>query len=180
MESTETFRPAINVVSNPNVKKDALPKTSAVKKARASFSVQAVIRALNEAEDLRNLDTRSADGAPLTPLDWLPTTAVGGSQGRRRRRPEEDDLISMEPVSRLASRTPYDRAVSDLTKLGLSPQDLRLCKCCRLWFLSSSRKAEVCPDCRQKKYPTQYRRRHRAELAKLAGIKPRTSKKASR
>lgn len=128
------------------------------------MEVQAVIRALNEAHVLRTTGATDADGKSLLPLDWLPTTVVA-------------DDVSRARTSAHSSGLPYDRATATLAKFGLSLSDLLRCKHCLLWFLSSSRKAAVCSDCRARKWPTAYRRQHRAKLAQLSGLRPRTRKK---
>ncbi len=154
-----------------NVVRTALPKKRAAKKAAESSAVQAVIRSLNEATYLRDLRAKSADGAVIPAMDWIGTTVVAEPPAVTA------NSVGRAPLSAQASSIPYERALSDLAARGLTLDDLRRCKCCGLWFLSSSRKAEVCPECRPRKWPTTYRVKYRTQLAQQAGITPRTRKK---
>lgn len=142
-------------------KRGHLPKAVAVKKAATLRSVRAILRSLNQVELLRGARVTGADGESTVPIDWMGATIVEDVDGHR------------SPRSTYAAgiQVPYQQALKDLTDLGLSREDILHCKSCGLWFLTSSRKAEVCPECRPRRWQTKYRRLHRAKLNQLSGVK---------
>lgn|SRR5262249_46639782 len=152
-----------------------LPKTKAVQKVGWSFALRTVVRWLNEAQNLRAADATGAPTQPVPPLDWLGVTMVAHSPSPPP--PGEFTAPPCVALSAVVSGVPYGRAQEDLARHGLSFEDLRCCTCCRRWFLTASRKAQVCAACRPRRHPTAYRRQYRAALARRAEITPRVRAK---
>lgn len=140
-----------------------LLKRLAVKKAAASPWVDALLRSRNQVERLRGNYALDANGAPTVPLDWMGGVAANGERTGSMARP-------------VGSWGAYEQAAKHLSDLGLSIEDIRKCKSCGLWFLASSRKSEVCQECRPRKWPTKYRGRYRAAMNSQAGIKARVGR----
>jgi hypothetical protein len=95
-----------------------------------------------------------AEGAQTVPIDWMGGTIVDDASDRAR--------ASTQAVG---IPTPFQQALKDLTALGLSRENLWKCKSCSRWFLRPSRKAQVCPKCRPRIWPTKVKQRRRAEIS---------------
>lgn len=141
-------------------------KKAAVKSAASAVSVQLLIEARNRVERLCGARVPSGDGTSMVPIDW-----IGTSAGSPPSRPLSGLVPPLFP--------PEQQAPIDLEHLGLSLDDIIECKNCGLWFLSASRRAEVCPKCRPRRWPTKYRRVHRATLNEMAGTKAKRARSST-
>jgi hypothetical protein len=153
-----------------------VPKQLAAKKAAALDSVQRLLQSLNQPMPRCRPAGEHKVSEHSVPTDWLSGGTVVFDPHRHFAALSAQ--ATNPPLPPPMTAPAHEQARAALERLGLSLEsDVRPCKCCALWFIASSRKAEVCLDCRGGRWPTMYRRAHRAALLREAGIRPRTRKK---